>query len=334
MKWLAIRVGFAFAFWMLCSGSLSSEAWSKKNANTVHHVMSSEAVLDIRGEEGDSEQSSNVFLLSYQNSSVMVIPEHSTLAAREESFSMSDRSNEWALTHDDGIFSSEYVLLHVRGGQQDQLDLAQDVNDTVTTNFADDDNGVAAEKDVKRDTALIVDTAADEQNSSWPSVSSSFKHKVASRINRWKRKDRTIFLDRMALVSDALINSEHDAILEKEDEDIQDEAIVTHQSDLRREGRFFTIVTTAALPWMTGTAVNPLLRAAHLVRKTQEINNSTKQQWVTLVVPWLELEEDRQELYGRIFADEQEQENFIRSWLRQDADMPDAADPKTGLKIR
>ncbi|EOD09202.1 digalactosyldiacylglycerol synthase [Emiliania huxleyi CCMP1516] len=69
------------------------------------------------------------------------------------------------------------------------------------------------------------------------------------------------------------------------------------------------IVTTAALPWMTGTAINPLLRAAYLSKAGRS---------VTLAVPWLHPREQALVFPGRLrFADPQAQERHIRLWLAE-----------------
>ena len=38
------------------------------------------------------------------------------------------------------------------------------------------------------------------------------------------------------------------------------------ESDLRDASKTILVMTTASVPWLTGTAINPLLRAAHLTR--------------------------------------------------------------------
>ena len=164
--------------------------------------------------------------------------------------------------------------------------------------------------------------------------------------NYTTNKAREQFYDKIELVTDALITCEQDAALAKDfdmDENLvgSKDMVITQQSDLSLPGRKIFVVTTASLPWFTGTAVNPLLRAAYLCRRTNEISKSESlefdksQQLVTLVLPWLELEEDRLELYGHKynFTNSMDQEEYIRKWLREEAAMPYEADRDTGLKI-
>lgn len=83
------------------------------------------------------------------------------------------------------------------------------------------------------------------------------------------------------------------------------------------------IVTTASLPWMTGTAVNPLLRAAYLSTGRKAAGGS-----VTLMLPWVERDEDQKRIYGKekMFESPEDQEKFVRTWLRDTANMKEASE--------
>jgi len=98
---------------------------------------------------------------------------------------------------------------------------------------------------------------------------------------------------------------------------------VLPSSDLTKPDRKIWIVTTASLPWMTGTAVNPLLRAAHLVK----MRDASKGGKVTLMLPFLDAKDQRRVFpAGMEFESEAEQELYVRKWLLDTAGMKAASE--------
>ncbi len=119
--------------------------------------------------------------------------------------------------------------------------------------------------------------------------------------------------------------------------------------------RSFHIITSAALPWMTGTAVNPLLRAVYINKMNREAVQNTFHRdnheddhddyddirslmgKVTLCVPWLIDKEDRDTLYGQnySFTSKNDQEQYMREWIVQHAKLPLEAYTQTnGIEIQ
>lgn len=84
----------------------------------------------------------------------------------------------------------------------------------------------------------------------------------------------------------------------------------TGHGSVRDPGRQVAIVTTASLPWLTGTSVNPLLRAAYMAM------DGTRK--VTLVLPWLSPTDQQRVFPADVHFDTPEQqEEYVRNWARQ-----------------
>ena len=107
--------------------------------------------------------------------------------------------------------------------------------------------------------------------------------------------------------------------------DVVEEEYITADSKLTKD-RSVVIVTTASLPWMTGTAVNPALRAAYMAGGGYGD--------VTLMLPWMADGGDQTTLFGSYrFPEPAAQEAFVRAWIAENA--PDAVGPdgSSSLKI-
>eukprot|EP01041_Mallomonas_annulata_P013455 gene13455-28520_t len=95
---------------------------------------------------------------------------------------------------------------------------------------------------------------------------------------------------------------------------------IVSSSDLHSKDRRIWVITTACLPWMTGTSINPLLRAAYLAKDRPA-------GMITLMVPWV-TKEDQDILYPANirFDTPEEQRAYVKNWLIKEAHMSESAE--------
>lgn len=165
-------------------------------------------------------------------------------------------------------------------------------------------------------------------------------------------KSSSLFFQKSDYTEDEMLMEDGDVPLEESD--LRPRIVECEKRMKKIQCRSFHIVTTAALPWMTGTAVNPLLRAAYLNKMNrdavknflssnnesygkQPLNQNEKLMGsVTLCIPWLVDEADRQIVYGEKFSfhSPKDQEKYIRDWLSESAKLPlEASLDTNGIKI-
>jgi len=97
----------------------------------------------------------------------------------------------------------------------------------------------------------------------------------------------------------------------------KDDSPIAPHTDLSDVSRRIWIVTTAALPWRTGTSVNPLARALYLT-------DGRPSGHVTLMVPFVPNPKEQMKIFPKdvIFETPAQQETWIRQYCAERVHCP------------